>query len=399
MSTNTVEGTHGKIIRKINLVKTILDEISQIVKTIMVVLQDKTRKGNKYKQFITLLESTQINLMVDYIETIENTYTLSVVSTLSDYYQNKKNESYHTKEYHRIITSENIIGKINDILWQSEEMITKINNILCDRVMSKEQTKVIVGDIISISKQISSAKGISIVVALEKRIIEICTCGSRMDVVPELSELHCPNCSEIKTIVGAVFRDDQFYPQDGQKTKHGGYDTSRHYKFWIERLQALETKVFDEDVLANIAYIIKRDNYHTRELTCELMRAILKNPRVKATNLNDHAPLLVKKFGGEGPPQLDYHENRLCAIRFNKVIALYDKVNPTGGNKPYYPYFIYKILEEMFKGNPAKLRLLDYIHLQSRETVVKNDNYYKQMCELSDDVGLVYRPTDPAGRV
>jgi hypothetical protein len=58
-------------------------------------------------------------------------------------------------------------------------------------------------------------------------------------------------------------------------------------------------------------------------------------------------------------------------------MKLYDMVNPEGGNKPYYPYFIYKILEEMFKDNAEKSRLLDYIHLQSRETVIKNDKYYQ----------------------
>jgi hypothetical protein len=236
---------------------------------------------------------------------------------------------------------------------------------------------------------------------MEKKVYEICKCSWRMSVIPELSHLRCENplCGRIKNIVGAVFRDDQFYPQEGQKTKHGGYDTNRHYKFWMERLQAQEPKVFNETDLKNIETILKRDDYAPDKINCETMRHILKDPLVRATSLNDHVPLLVKTFGGRPPPLLDHNENKMCAIMFSAAMKLYDTINPDGGNKPYYPYFIYKIVEELFWDKPDQLRLLDYIHLQSRETVIKNDKYYESMCELADpSLGLVYKPTNPAAR-
>ena len=34
----------------------------------------------------------------------------------------------------------------------------------------------------------------------------------------------------------------QFYNQEGQRTKHGSYDTARHCDNWIAQLQARETK-------------------------------------------------------------------------------------------------------------------------------------------------------------
>ncbi len=117
------------------------------------------------------------------------------------------------------------------------------------------------------------------------------------------------------------------------------------------------------------------------------------------TEYNDHAPLLVKLLGGTPPPQFDFQENRDMAIMFNKIINLYHKVNPDGSNRPYYPYFIYKMVERKFANNPEKLRLLDYIHLQSSDTVKKNDYYYEQICALSapeDD--LVYIATNPYER-
>lgn len=359
------------------------------------------RTGRKYQDCVKILDRLHINLIYDDLLSLENNYNLSVVSILSDYYGGDDEEK-NTREFYRIITSENFIVRIEDIITKTRSIVDSMHLVIGCNLVSRVESKDTGYKLDDISRGIDCAANIEVNISLEKRSYEICKCGTRMTVVPELSELHCENpvCGKVKTIIGAVFRDDQFYPQEGQKTKHGGYDTSRHYKFWMERLQALQTKTFNEKDLNNIEYVIERDGYEKHEITAHVMRGILKDPIVDATHLNDHVPLLVKMFGGRSPPQLDFQENRLCSIRFNKAMKLYDMVNPEGGNKPYYPYFIYKIVEDTFKNNPDKLRLLDYIHLQSRETVIKNDKYYEQICSLSDPQdGLVYKPTDPAGRL
>jgi hypothetical protein len=75
-------------------------------------------------------------------------------------------------------------------------------------------------------------------------------------------------------------------------------------------------------------------------------------------------------------------------------MSLYEQVATEGGNKPYYPYFIYKLYEDEFKDDPAKLRILEYIHLQSKDTVTKNDIIYRSIAELAPpEDGIVYRPT------
>jgi hypothetical protein len=250
-----------------------------------------------------------------------------------------------------------------------------------------------------ICKNLEYAQQIEVNLKIEKSNYEVCKCGTRMTIVPEFSELKCNGCGKIKTIYGVVFRDDQFYPQEGQKTKHGGYDPPRHYRFWIDRIQALENRVFPDDVLKKIDGVIVQDGIDRHTLNIRIMRGILKE--IKCTAFNDHAALLVVLNGGPAPPRLEFQQNRKMSNRFHKAMSLYDVVVPSGGNKPYYPYFIYKIIENEFKGNAEMLRLLDYIHLQSRDTVVKNDKIYEQMCKLADPEkdGLVYTPTDPAGRI
>lgn len=387
----TIESTHSKITDRLNLIYRELTTLHDLCEQLLTHRDGKAgiKKQAKYQNWQRTIDSMMFNLCRETADLISADYDLGVATILGVYYSTSE-ESRATKEYYRVVISNNIIGRLHNLM-------NKIRNSAI--ILSKMHRSLTPAE--RCSNELAKAMKIPIDVPIEKKQWEMCKCGARMQIVPEVSELHCTNesCGRQKTIIGAVFRDDQYYPQDGQKTKHGGYDTSRHYRFWMERLQASEAKAFTDLELAKIEKYIVVTGICRRDLTCERMRDILKDPSVASTHLNDHAPLLVKMFGGPAPPQLSFAEYRTCSIRFNRAMKLYDLVNPTGGNKPYYPYFIYKILEVMFKDDHEKLRLIDYIHLQSRETVIKNDNHFKKMCELaSPDDGLVYSPTDPAGR-
>lgn len=390
----TIESTNGKIIEKISQLKTIVNDIAKIINQ----LRDTRLGGAQQAYYKKRLDTVLVNILRDELETLENNYNLSVIGVLGDYYESRDNEEEKTNNYYRTITSENFVSGIDHAALRCVCAVKTLQEALRLRVPAEAN----IGferKLARISRNIETAQSIEISLKLDSRNFEICKCGSRMIVIAELSEMRCQTCPKVKTIIGAVFRDDQFYPQDGQKTKHSGYDTSRHYRFWIERLQALENKSFDPWVMERIEYVLQRDSYDKNTLNCENMREILKDSMVKSTALNDHAPLLVKMFGGPAPPQLTFQEHRTLSIRFNKAMALYDVINLEGGNKPYYPYFIYKIIEHEFRGNKDKLRLLGSIHLQSRETVIKNDKYFEEICRLADpEDGLVYSPTDPALR-
>lgn len=388
---NSVENANNKITEKFTILKECCTQLTQICSNVK--KQIPARRIKRSVNIVSCIDNLQLSQLHQFIETIEDDYNLSVISALNDYYQCRSKEDSATREYYRIIVSENFLSQINQQFVLIRSAVTELYGVLKRSCPQLKELDII-------SKQIERGQSIDVRVAIEKRCYETCKCGHRMDAVPEWSELHCSECGRIKTIIGAVFRDDQFYPQDGQKGKHSGYDTSRHYRFWMERLQALEAKVFEQGDLDRIEYVINRDNYDKHRLCCEDMREILKDSKVSATHLNDHAPLLVKMFGGQAPPRLDFQENKIISISFNKAMRLYDIINPDGGNKPYYPYFIYKIIEHHFRDNTEKLRLLDYIHLQSRETVIKNDKHYKKMCDLADpnQDGLIYAPTDPGSR-
>ena len=393
---STVETINSKIREKIN----IIGDAFAIMRGINDVIQAKIsgKKGKKATSASTLLSWVNIESLQNRLQECENNYDMSIANILSSHY----NGVDETKKFHRAVMSENIVANLNDIANQGKtagnSILSALQLKIFDTVTKNELVSKCGYAILKLSNSIS----INIAIELERKNWEVCKCGSRFAIVPELSEMHCsnPNCNKTKIITGTVFRDDQFYPQEGQRAKHGGYDTSRHYRFWIERLQAIEPKTFDDKVMTRAEYVLNRDQYNRKTLSCLQIRVILKDPYVNATYLNDHAPRLVVKFGGMAPPQLSFQEDKVISARFAQAMILYDEVNPSGGNKPYYPYFIYKIIEHYFKGNAEKLRLLDYIHLQSRETVAKNDGYYREMEKLAGaDDGIVYTPTDPCGRM
>jgi hypothetical protein len=384
--TESIERLHNRIIDKITLIKKCVDAMQQV---------DNIICTHKFIRNITLPKVVSMQL----VQNVEDNYRLSIVNILTEYYSSGESEEKATSDFYRVISHENIPAQLDTFVSEIQYYVDDIHTVIGK---FGQHRKTVEGLIDTIIRNVDCAYTITITVGIEKRNYEWCKCGSRMVVRPELSELHCPNpiCNKVKTIIGAVFKDDQFYPQEGQKTKHGGYMTSRHYRFWIERLQAIESANFTKYEISCIEYILERDKIPRHSLTCEIMRNILKDPIVSATTLNDHAPLLVKLFGGRPPPLLSFQENRTAAIKFNKAMILYDKVHPNGGNKPYYPYFIYKIFEYMFKDNKEKIRLLDYIHLQSRETVIKNDKSFEKMCEIANpEDNFYYKPTDPAGRL
>lgn len=392
----TIESSHGRILDKISLIRGVCTSLQT--------LRDQTRAmldarqatlGAKYDKAKSTLENMRLNLILDTIDSIDNEYALAIANILGSYYSAQVGDPHLTAKYYQIVTAENIPGRCNDALKLCTQALEALSTVLGKRLISGPDRKIVEDSYGMICGDIDYARGMT--VGEHNRTVQphdVCKCGFRMQLVSETAELKCESCLRVKKVVGTVLHYDAGY-SDGQKSKHNGYDIVRHLRFWLERLQALEIKTFEDSVLAAIAYVLKRDGTIKTDLTCERMRKILKDPCVDATYLNDHVPLLVKTFGGRGPPTFDYDETRVLTARFIRAMNIHADLKPSAGNKPYYPHFIYKIAEELFKSNPEKLRILQYIHLQSADTIEKNDQYFADVCSAVNDPdsGLVYRPT------
>jgi len=219
------------------------------------------------------------------------------------------------------------------------------------------------------------------------------SCGSQMIITPDSSEATCSACGRLTRIVGTMFRDDQFYSQETIKGRHSGYIHFRHLKFWLERLQAVENKTFSPGDIQRLQVSIEADGVNSRNLVCETVRRYLK--LCGLTGLNDHAPLLTKLLGGRAPPVLPFPAIQRITVDFNRIMNIYSWLFPSSGNRPYYPFFIGKIIEMRFGDEPEIMRIMQYIHKQERDTTIKNDARYRAICEAAPpEYELKYKPSE-----
>lgn len=371
----TIEITHNKITSKISNMLDLMKNINILIKKI---IQCRPHLKSKVELINPKVKQIQLDL-----NEFSNHYNLCIIKILNKYYK-YEDEYSNTIEYYRTITFENFISIIDEFVKRCDFICKQINSSPELRnICRTEQNK--------IKNILKTVYSINIITVIKKTKFELCdTCKIKMTVVPQESILKCEECGYIRVLHGTVFNDGQFYQPDGQRAKHSTYNYMRHSKIWLERIQAKENKTFPDKDIEKIEFTIKRDNLSNMEINCRRMREILKETHL--TDYNDHAPLLVRKITGKVPPQFSFNENNSITVMFKKIMEIYVKVADTP-NRKYYPYFIFKICEYMFKNNPQKLKILNYIHLQGRKTVIENDLLFKKICNISN--GLIeYTATD-----
>lgn len=322
------------------------------------------------------------------LNAVFDAYYMATLSHQREYYESahdpRADLSAVGHRYHAAVAGENIVGRLDDLakaIRRDDAMMERL------RVEPK------------IVRRLTQATDISID-GVESVKYMMCDCGKCMEVVEELSELRCDDCGTIRPILGMVFNDAQFFPPECSTKKSGTYELIvwRHFRFWMDRLQALESDSFVTPADAEkIEYVIRRDRIKPFSLTCALMRAILKDPSVRLTAYNSHVPLLVRHFGGRSPPILPAADIEEAGKKFVAVFKIYESLYAGDCNMKYYPYFIGRILRGMYNCEPAsreleeKKRIFDYFHRQSAKTMAKNDEIYKRICAAADPSdGLIY---------
>ena len=127
-------------------------------------------------------------------------------------------------------------------------------------------------------------------------------------------------------------------------------------------------------------------------LTVIDIRNILRE--LKKTELNKNIPLILKKITGIGPPSIPESIEIQVENIFTKVIEICESIKRYGRtNRNYYPYYIYKIIDNIIpESDFENRRILYYIYIQSKETVELDDLDWEKICEHISE--LTYRPTD-----
>lgn len=222
-----------------------------------------------------------------------------------------------------------------------------------------------------------------------------CECGMIMSVCDDESYYICSACGKMQHIDGTAFRDEHCFAQDGAKNRNDNYHVMRHFEEWMPKILGIAEVTIPEELITKIKEVMIKSNILTTELNCKKARALLRNPKVKATYLNEHTTYLIKRLGGGELPVLTEGEISIIRTKYKIIAELYKTIDDSGVNQKYCPYFIYKIIEMFFADNPRVLSVNRYIHLQSWTTLRKNDAILKKIiAKTPPSDGFVFVATD-----
>jgi hypothetical protein len=316
-----------------------------------------------------IVEIKNISKLYDEILNIKNNYTLETINIIKEFYQNE-DEFVKKQLYNKFISifhALNITG-----------CIKRIYNY-CNKIRKKHN---LFGD--EVQEIIKSYDYAYIEEIFEDVGSEMCKkCNILYQIDEKTSSFKCMSCGCTEKMYGVVFEDEQFFYQEGQRTKHGKYDPIKHAKFWTDRIQAKEITDIPERIINKIKRCIRADQLWIDQVSCETIRYYLKQQKI--TQYNNHIPLIRKIITGKEPPQFSDYEIRLLYMYFGTVIQIFNKIKGIEkSNCPYHPYFIYKIIEQILitsKDYKRKNDILSCIHLQSRDTLIENDKIWFVICD------------------
>lgn len=389
--TSTIETTNNTIISKIQYLYDIIACFGQHdIKINIDHINELKFISEEYEMGSIKILSDYFLLVHNYKNDLKNELSHNKTHNSDAEFQNRK-QSFNRqkdrffKDYQIFIRKENFISKM-------DRLYIIFKNVAQSNVKKNKELYKCFSELKTLFSKYNNSTIVQTINTLSyNKCLE---CNKDMKILAVSSEIVCVECGTSFVLNGTVFEDEQFYYQEGQRTKHGSYDSTKHCKFWIERIQARESRAIPASVINAVKESIRHNNIkNIEEITCEEIRKYLR--QTKNTSYNEHVPLIRKIITGITPPQLTDREVQLIVLIFSKAIKIYEEIKPSDKtNVMYHPYPIYKIIEHILKEPHMRKRknaILSCIHLQSRETLIENDIIWEKVCKCLD---IEYTPTD-----
>jgi len=310
-------------------------------------------------------------------------YMMSTSALLCDISSTGENPR-SIEHFQQIVGSENFASQIDENLSVVKRSIKAMLASYCNGSETLEHFDPMHSVFDNLLAKLESADAIKLHSVIAPTEYDTCDCGSVMALTSVPAELLCAECGCVKLLMGTATDDTK--PATRTRQKHGSYDPARHFRTWMDRIQAKKPNSIPEETLQRIKDIIDRDRLALNNVYA--MREILKELRL--TKYNDHAPYFMKLFTKHSPPQFTINQQAKFIGRFTQIMTTLSDMKGTRSNRPYYPYFIYKIIEiEITELRAANAiveaielsAIFKYIYLQANETLQKHDHIYKKVCE------------------
>ena len=221
-------------------------------------------------------------------------------------------------------------------------------------------------------------------------------CKIQLNIIEELNQARCPKCNYTNCVSGLrLVENIDMSGNDG--VKHGNYEIQRHFRLHWNQMMANKPKSIKPKIDKKIRKWFKLNNTaYVSAMSYEDWRRCLKD--IKETTLNCGIPYLRVKYGGMIPPTVSYRETNLVSMYFSQAAEAYEKIKePNETNIKFYPYFMFKIIEIVFS-RPCdierKRMLITNIHFQEAITIERNDNKWKQICDIIPDFRGKFKRTN-----
>ena len=212
-------------------------------------------------------------------------------------------------------------------------------------------------------------------------------CGCGLDWYDEWYRYVCPQCGMSK-------EGDCPYLREEQSVKGAQYDPLKHFWFWITHILGWEpvSELGDAfNLLEKMKDLRNRDKISAPSV--DDCRRWLKE--LGRSKLYKNMTRILKWLTNADHPLIDERAIEKAEVRFCYLLRIREKLN-VGGNRCYYPFYIYKIFDEILEGEQRWV--LSYIHLQSEKTRKKCDKEWKKIEEeLEKEISDGYYSNEAVG--
>ncbi len=395
---NTIEGLNMMVVEKFDYIEEILKR-KELKELSAPSLERLAQIENEYREIKAeyTIGSASVIAPYQYGKTIQRYERAHHLSHSAHHYSSSHQAhqtTHHSTQHHTVQPSADVYHKQFVLFVKSCGITNKLKSIgnklatMCKKI---EDPK--------IKQKLSALTTIDLFATTLNHVGKCIVCDSDLNMSNTLSYEHvCLKCGAI-SIDQNQYTESDYHPEI--RVKCGNYDPNRHCRMWVERIQAKETDDIPEDVLSTTREMMKRDNvFDKNSVTCSRIRKYLR--KTKNAKFNEHIPLIRAKLIGVSPPELTEKELKKIYMYFGKINRIYNikSAEFKKSNCPYHPYFIYKIIEFIIKDTDTRKKpILACIHLQSRETLIENDNIWSVICkELNNDPDCIekikYVPTN-----
>lgn len=354
-----MQSIHQNIIHKLDSLKNI--------KVLLAKLKHETKYRYDY----------QIDL-----ESIEQEYNQSIIDAICS-----DNEEMFIDAIHNC----NILSKLNFATMKYVDIFQKYKKRLyLDKAFKDNQQ--IEQLCHKLQNNIDFAKKVNITLDTNVKYKTCNVCASQMLIDYDKSEIRCEYCGIVETLIGKLQRIEYSNVDNVQTAKE---DMTRHLKRWLHCIQGttkIENPNYANDI-EKIKQYIHQSKIDPKSLNVKIIRKILKT--LNLTEYNSFSTNIIIDCDGNKPPILTDDEFEKICFYILKIFSIKKIIDKPCNKKPYYPYYIYKVLENNIIDS-EKQQLMKYIHMQDKKTLKKCDLEFELICKKLHEIGLteiVYRPT------